>query len=528
MARRALPSLVSLVALALAACAPQGSTSASTQLQIGLTGLGSDVTDPILGDAGTISYMRLVYDPIIGSDPRDASLSAKYGLTQKWDIGANSLTLHLRQGIKFQNGDDLTADDVVFTIQRSWSPESVTGYGALMKDYVKDVTSTDPYTVTITSSKPASLLYLLSGDIGTDGLVVPKKYIQDKGIDNFRAHPIGSGPYRIKELRYDSDITLESAGKHWRIGVPKYKSIRIRLIPEISTASAMLQRGDLDAADVGTQVEALKKQGFHAFVKHASAVIHIYLDGWYLPGTPLSDIRVREALNLAIDRNAINKTLFDGLYTPVSLLTLATASDLKFDQTPYLYPYDPDRAKALLKEYGKPISLPLYTIGVEGVQNISVLAAAVAGYWEAVGVKVTITPSDKAAEKTMMARMWKTNTGTYNAAWFGSTSVRAFVPTIDLWRKLLYVGSSSGQFYGGDRPGQPLVYSPIIDAIVAAPDLETARARAIDLGMAYFKAKQGAPLFVTNFPMVTSKNIKSWDMGQLPKDLNIEDLVVTK
>jgi peptide/nickel transport system substrate-binding protein len=397
-----------------------------------------------------------------------------------------------------------------------------------MKEYVKDVTSSDPYTVTITSSKPGSLIYLLSGDIGTDGLVVPKKYIQDKGIENFRAHPVGSGPYRIKDLRYDSDLTLESVGRHWRVGVPKYKLIKISLIPEISTASAMLQRGDLDAADVGTQVANLQKLGFHAFVKHASAVVHVYLDGWYLPGTPLADIRVREALNLAIDRNAINKTLFDGLYTPVALLTLATASDLKFDQTPYLYPYDPERAKALLKEYGKPISLPLYTIAVEGVQNISALAAAIAGYWEAAGVKVTITPSDKAAEKATMARMWKTKTGTYNAAWFGSTSVRAFVPTVDLWRKLLYVGSSSGQFYGGDRTGGPLAYSPIIDAIVAAPDLDTARAKAIELGQVYYKARQGVPLFVTNFPMVTSKNIKSWDMGQLPKDLNLEDLVIAK
>jgi peptide/nickel transport system substrate-binding protein len=190
---------------------------------------------------------------------------------------------------------------------------------------------------------------------GYEGVILPQKYYQQVGADGFAAKAIGSGPYkRVKGLA-GSYILLEAVDKHWAEGVPKYKGLTYKVVPEENTRIAMIQTGEVEIISASRErVPDLQARGFKIFVKERGSVMGCYFHQQW-EGHPVGDKRVRQAMNLAINREEIVKCIFAGqaklmaMY-PIGSFAVAAGADPEL----HPYAYDPAKAKQLLAEAGSP------------------------------------------------------------------------------------------------------------------------------------------------------------------------------
>ena len=181
-------------------------------------------------------------------------------------------------------------------------------------------------------------------------MVVPKDYYEKVGKDEFQRRPIGSGPYKFHSQQVGSFIKLEATDKHWRDGVPKYKYMTYRIIPEESTRMAMLKTGEADIARISREsVKDALSSGMNVLGKEGYAVL-IYIPNMQWTSPVFSDIRFRKALNLAIDKEAIIKHILAGMAKPVGTWPGSSISALGGDPNLKPYPYDPQEARRLIKE----------------------------------------------------------------------------------------------------------------------------------------------------------------------------------
>lgn len=528
-------SLPVLLGLSLFACGQSSSSPGTSQqgtLTIAVPSLGTNVTDPILADPETMTYMRLMYDPIIGVDATTGDLSTSTGVASSWQATNTSLTIDLRHGIAFQNGQALTSADVAYTITRAMSPESLTGYGPQIKDYVVSIATPNAYEVVLKTAPGGApfLEYLLSNAVSTDGDVVPAKYIEQRGETYFREHPIGSGPYQLTSYSPNSTMTLQAESHNWLIGTPKYKQVVLDVVTSATTLADMVRTGEATAGIVSyNQVAPLVAAGLHEFTKPDTATLYMSLAGQQYPGTPFNDVRVREALNLAIDRRAI-ANLYGGYLTPLGDDLAVYASDLNCG-TLHSWPYDPAEASSLLKEYGQPVAFTFDVQSVTGIDTNS-MAEAIAGNWEAAGFHVTIAPVDKTGYASILKNAWKGDTGTVNAVvGIGSPAIRNFIGAELLWHKSLDEDSNSEGLHGGDRPAaDPGTHdlSPLISEIessISAGDIQQAKTLSCGLDTVFTAQVSSIPLFTVSTLVVAQKGITSWNLGKLSEDLNLDALV---
>jgi peptide/nickel transport system substrate-binding protein len=212
-------------------------------------------------------------------------------------------------------------------------------------------------------------------------MVVPKKYLEEKGDDYFVDHPIGSGPYKLSEWKEKVHIKLEAQDSHWRVGVPKYKYLTLKGMPEEGTRVAALKSGEVDVIKIGlASMEDLKSKGF--VIKSKKEGILVTLKKLYTDDdSPIEKLEVREALNLAIDRKAIlDKILLGQGRLEGAPLPMFTWSP---EYKPYpSVRYDPKRAKELLAKAGYSDGFTIYLYSyVTVLPEVKIINEAIAGYW---------------------------------------------------------------------------------------------------------------------------------------------------
>src|SRR5713226_5436397 len=336
-----------------------GWAQAKPELTVALSSFSTETLDPALGGHIVKYYLSLMFDYLVGTTP-DGQPSKDGGLAVRWENSPDHKrwTFHLRKGVKFHNGDDVTADDVKFSLQRATGKRSTTGYAGPLRTLIQDIETPAPDRVVIVTRDPTLIIpTYLSRSLSTEGMVLPKKYIEANGDDAFARKPIGTGPYKFVEQVVGSHIKMTAVDNHWRIGMRKNKNVTIKLVPEETSRIALLRRGELDVADVSRErVKELEKEGFPVHMRNEEAVIHM----WWVLGPdgrtpPTKDKRVREALNLAIDRAEVAQAIFGGYAEPAAIpMGLSWAfKDVGFKVTPDMaYPYDPARAKKLLADAG--------------------------------------------------------------------------------------------------------------------------------------------------------------------------------
>jgi len=386
--------LFSVLVVVLGVTTP-GWAQAKTELTVGLSGLASETLDPPVAGHFVKYYLSMMFDYLVGSTA-DGQLSTTGGLASKWENSADHKrwTFHLRKGVTFHNGDPVTSEDVKFSLERATGKRSTTGYAGILRTLVERIETPAPDRVVIVTKEPTLLIPTsVSRTLSSEGMIVPKKYIESVGDDAFARKPIGSGPYKFVEQVTGSHIKLAAVENHWRTGTPKYKTMLFRVVPEETTRIALLRRGELDIAEVSRErVKELSREGFPIQLRKDEAIFSMWWilapDGW---PAPMKDKRVREAMNLAIDRPEVVQGVFGGHADPAPIpLGLSWAfKDVGFKPTPDMfYPYDPARAKKLLAEAGLANGFPLdvYAFQLTGFPEGKAAAEAVAGYWEKIEI----------------------------------------------------------------------------------------------------------------------------------------------
>jgi len=332
-----------------------------------------------------------MYDTLVGIDPEGNIIPS---LAESWSVSDDGVvwTFNLRKGLKFHNGEEVTSADVKHSLERHMGPASRSPWGGQFRATIGEIELPDPYTVVINTKKISHLFYTIM----MGGSITPKAYIEEHGDEYFNQNPIGTGPWKLVKLTPGVSIELEANKDHHRY-VPAFEKLIVELVPEESTRIAKLKRGEIDITSVSMdRAVQLQKEGYEMrTLARPSNPIVAFSNLWDATG-PTSDIRVRQALSLAINRPEIAEAFFQGLAEPWGVLWTAETS-WGFDPAWKEEPYDPVKAQSLLKQAGYPGSfenpeVKLYSHAQVGAGWLPDFAQIIAGYWEAIGVKTRIVP----------------------------------------------------------------------------------------------------------------------------------------
>ncbi len=313
-------------------------------------------------------------------------------LAESWTESPDGLVYEfkLRRGLKFHNGDSLTAEDVRFSFER------YRGAGAKeLQARVRQVEILDPLTVRFHLKEPWPDFMTFYGTTATAaGLVVPKKYLEQIGDDAFRKHPVGAGPYKFVSHKPGVEVVLEAYPGYWR-RVPSIKRQIMKSVPEGTTRVAMLKNGEADIAFPldGPEAEDVRRDPRLTLVasRHASIFWIEFADQWD-PKSPWHDRRLRLAVNHALNRKAINEAACLG-YCPPAGVIVPRVMDYALQVEPP--PYDPHKAKQLLAEAGYPKGFDAGEL--VPIPPFFTVAEAAVNYLNAVGIRVKMRPMERAA-----------------------------------------------------------------------------------------------------------------------------------
>lgn len=413
-----------IATLALLAAAP---TVMAQDLTIGLRA-GPDSIDPHWSTLGSqAEALRHVFDTLVDVDEK---LQLKPGLAVSWEaIDETTWEFKMREGVKFHDGSDFDAEDVKFSIERI--PE-VTGPMpmTLYTKYVDSVEVVDPLTLRVkTKGMAPSLpndftrLFVVSSDIGME----PRN-------EEFNAGDaaIGTGPYTFVSWEPKGDLVLSRYDDYWG-GAPAWETVTRREIADDAARVAALKSGQVDLINYVPATDYLSMQNdssLETFVSDSVYILNIApsvkdeepqpikVNGEEVDGNPLQDLRVRKALDLAINRDVLVNVVLEGLGTPANQLM----PEGFFGYSPDLpaREYDIEQAKALLAEAGYPDGFEIdFTCTNNRVPGDAVVCEALAQMWSRLGLKVNAQalngtvyfPAAAREEYTMTMSAWGTLTG---------------------------------------------------------------------------------------------------------------------
>lgn len=338
-----------------------------------------------------IVVARHVYDNLLYRDPKTMEYKGLLAKSYKW-VNNTTLELELRQGIKFHNGASFSADDVVYMLNWVSNPDNKVKTQRYV-NWIKECKKTGDYKVQIILKKPfpAALEFLAMANP-----IYPKDYYAKVGPKGFGIKPVGTGPYKVVEVEPGKKIVLAKNDAYFKDspkGQPSIKKIVWRTIPEINTKVAELMTGGLDWIWLVPQDQAKKLADVPNIKVIAAETMRIgflLLDSANRSGkehgmkNPTAKLKVRQAINYAINREAISKNLIGGQSRPV--YSACYPKQFGCCQDVQTYPYNPAKAKKLLAEAGYPDG---FEITFYGYRNRP-YAEAMVGDLQAVGIKAKL------------------------------------------------------------------------------------------------------------------------------------------
>jgi peptide/nickel transport system substrate-binding protein len=312
-------------------------------------------------------------------------------LAESWAESKDGLAYEfkLRRGLKFHNGDPVTAEDVKFSYDR------YNGAGAReFRARVKSCDVVDPLTVRFTLKEPWADFMTFYGTTATAaGIVLPKKYFESVGADGFKQKPIGAGPYKFVSQRPGLEIVFEANTAYWR-HAPHIRKLTMKSVPDSTTRLAMLRSGETDYALFldGPEAQTLKGDARYKLLdtRHASIFWIEFSDQWD-PKSPWHDKRLRQAVNYALDRKGTNEAACLGFCPPAGVI-VPRVMDFALQTPPH--PYDPQKAKQLLAEAGYPNGLDAGEF--TPIPGFSTVAESALNNLNAVGIRVRMRLMERA------------------------------------------------------------------------------------------------------------------------------------
>jgi ABC-type transport system substrate-binding protein len=398
--------------------APSGSPTAPAAkapqervLKIAVPQFWGETFDPTVESGSAAMELGELYDGPFERDPVTGAFIA--GIVDKWELAADKLswTFHVRNDIVFHDGSKLTAADLKFSYEGAARDDPKVIYGVKWRQILGDkprIDLLDEYTLRIYTNGPQPDFFMSSGLENPYYQIFPKAYIEKNGWAYFGQHPIGTGPYKLVRFAPGDVVELEAVDKHWSGVVPDFHRLMIYQVPEETTRIAMLETGQIDFSAVSLEgAVKLKAEGFST-VQGEETCSQLWTIGAYhakAKGMPLSDVRVRQALSLAINRQEIIDTVFRGFATIPPPPKIGWTRP---DMGPALvakwkawsvkaYRYDPEEAKRLLKDagYANGANIEFWNSPDYATPYLADLVVTCASYWEKVGIHTTITNVDR-------------------------------------------------------------------------------------------------------------------------------------
>ena len=341
------PSLLILVLSGLltrAGAAPEGQMSWAVHVTLAPRWL-----DPAETESAITPFMVLyaVHDAMVKPMPGGLTTPS---LAESWTVSPDGLTYEfvVRSGVKFHNGDPVTADDVKFSFER------YKGGGAkLLKDRVKEVQVVDARRVRFQLKEAWPDFMTFYGTTATGaGWVVPRKYVEKVGEEGFKKAPIGAGPYRFVSVSPGIELVLEAFEGYWR-KAPSVKRLILKSVPDETTRAAALKSGEVDVAFLlsGPTGEDIRRTPGLRLVAPLLGIFWLDFPDQWDPKSPWADRRVRLAASLAIDRQGLSQAETLGFSRPTGSIV---PRDFEFALPIDAPAYDPKRARQLLAEAGHP------------------------------------------------------------------------------------------------------------------------------------------------------------------------------
>jgi peptide/nickel transport system substrate-binding protein len=362
------------------------------------------------------------------------------GLATDWHTeDAQNWDLTIRPGVTFPNGREMTVEDVAFSVNAQLEHGEGSA-GTHFRRVLQGATVLDENTVRITAHEPNWLLYFDLAKASFRNLwTVPQDYFTEVGYEGFIENPMGTGPYEFVERTPGSRVTVQVRPDvleqgHWRLEPIYWERIQAHNVSEDSTRLALLKTDSLDIAEIPA---ALLDQAEGFQVARSEGVTAGAIGLCCVSDrdeSPFNDVRVRKALNLAVDMDSIARNIFKGEIVRQAVFNY-TENVWGFDPSLEPYPYDPEEAKRLAQEANFPppgyrLVFHLRTDAV-GIPDIVAAGEAIGGYWERhLGVDVEFRPMEhiRLSPMTLLQEPGTTQMqapGIWNNAWTPRSSVVA-------------------------------------------------------------------------------------------------------
>ncbi len=340
--------------------------------------------DPHLSSAG--SSFAVLANVVEALTDYDDNMQLVGELATDWSQSEDGLTwtFTLRDGVTFSDGDEFTAEDVVWNFERIHNPEVGSGDVGNCGGEGATFAATDPLTFTITTVEPNAILPVNIAGAASCGIIDADSVNADGQV----VVPVGTGPFIIDEVSGTTDMTLVKNENYWQEGLPYLDTVDITVIPEAAVREAALLGGEVDwIMDPAPQSYASLQENADIEIGEAPQLAYHYI-GLNLNREPFGDVRVRQAIAYAIDREMICAAGAFGLCTPIEGPT-APGSAWYFDYAPY--GRDVERARALLAEAGVGDGFDMEIMATSTYEDSVRQAQVLQQNLAEVGINVTIT-----------------------------------------------------------------------------------------------------------------------------------------
>jgi peptide/nickel transport system substrate-binding protein len=360
---------------------PAPAQGAKDTLSVDLPGEPASLDPHVQWDTDSYHVYRNIFDNLVTRNP-DGKIVPQLANAWRYE-NDTTLVLDIRTDVKFHDGTPLTVDDVAWSVQRIIDPAFKSPQLSQFNSIVKaEAVGTDKVRLTTSSPYPALLAQLVKLSI------VPRAYVQKVGNEKFNVEPMGSGPYRFVSWQKGVRVTLAANETYWR-GRPPFKTVTFQMVPDTATRIANLKTGRADiirqlnpddAASLGRVAasDPLGPHRAHRLPVHQRA------------SRETKDVRVRRAIAHAINRQLLIDALLGGYGRPVTILL--TPANFGYIEGMKGYPFDPTRARQLLKEAGaEGAEISFYTSPAYDQR----LVQAIQQMLQEVGLKVAISQTDQ-------------------------------------------------------------------------------------------------------------------------------------
>ena len=310
-----------------------------------------------------INVLNQIFDPLIYMNP-DGTEEPEPRIAESWEISEDGMdyTFHLRNDIKFQDGSDLTAEDVAFSLEMYQASD----YQSANVDGLDSVEVIDDYTVVCHLSNPYPPFLL-----GVSAChIASKNYHDSVSEEEFASVPMGCEPYQFVSRASGSNIILAAFDDYYG-GAPEIKNVKFEVIPDTTTTAIALQTGEVDFAEIDSSNLVMLENNPAVTIAEAPTSGFTYVS-MNLEKAPFDNVLFRQAVNYAIDRENLIQICYDGMAEENSNICAKTRFGYSDDQPQYTY--DKEKAIALLEEAGIETPMDLGTILVaEKYQKIAVV-----------------------------------------------------------------------------------------------------------------------------------------------------------